>query len=264
MSLSQNYVHATVVHAATTAETSTARQTPSLWRFWQEDIMSVFARDPAARTTLDVIATYPGVHAILLHRISHRLWQRQWCFSARCLAYWTRLLTNIDIHPGAIIGRRFFIDHGAGVVIGETAIIGDDCTLYHGVTLGGTSWNTGKRHPTLGDRVMIGAGAKILGPITLNDDSRVGANSVVIADVPARQTVVGIPGRIVQEHRNLELTSNHIDLNHHLIPDPVGKAISCLMERIQQLEEHAGKNNAGVCFECEDSHVCDPVASTRY
>lgn len=263
MSLSQHYVHATIAHAATTAETSAARQAPSLWRFWQEDISSVFARDPAARTTLDVIVTYPGVHAILLHRISHRLWQRKWCFSARCLAYWTRLFTNIDIHPGAVIGMRFFIDHGAGVVIGETAVIGDDCTLYHGVTLGGTSWNTGKRHPTLGNRVMIGAGAKILGPITLHDDSRVGANSVVIADVPSRQTVVGIPGRIVQEHRNPPLSPNHIDLNHHLIPDPVGKAILCLMERIQQLEESAGKNNAAVCLECEGSHVCDPITRTH-
>ncbi|WP_455210769.1 serine O-acetyltransferase, partial [Kaarinaea lacus] len=160
----------------------------------KEDINSVFERDPAARNKFEVLTTYPGVHAIILHRISHRLWIAGWRYTARLISFATRVWSNIDIHPGATIGRRFFIDHGAGVVIGETAEIGDDVTLYHGVTLGGTSWNKGKRHPTLQSGVMVGAGAKILGPIVIGTQARVGANSVVVKDVPNGQTVVGIPG----------------------------------------------------------------------
>lgn len=254
-----NYMITTLDTTESTHAEKTVAKPIGLWRQWREDIASVFERDPAARTTLEVIATYPGVHAIILHRISHRLWKRNWRFSARLLSYFTRLLTNIDIHPGATIGRRFFIDHGAGVVIGETAVIGDDCTLYHGVTLGGTSWNPGKRHPTLGNGVMVGAGAKILGPITLGDHSRVGANSVVIGDVPAKQTVVGIPGRIVQGERNIGFSPDGIDLNHHLIPDPVGKAISCLMDRIQQLETQLGNRNDNGCPSCDGINICEPV-----
>ena len=153
------------------------------------------------------------------------------------LAFLTRLWTNIDIHPGATIGRRFFIDHGAGVVIGETAEIGDDVTLYHGVTLGGTSWNKGKRHPTLGDGVLIGAGAKILGPITLGDNVRVGANSVVVKDVPANRTVVGIPGRIVQSREGAAMNPKRPDLDHNNIPDVVNQTMSEMMARIESLEK---------------------------
>jgi len=202
---------------------------------WREDLRCVFKRDPAARNWVEVLTTYPGVHAVLMHRLTHRLWLANWCYAARLTAYLVRLITNVDIHPGARVGARLFIDHGAGVVIGETAVIGDDVTLYHGVTLGGTSWNRGKRHPTLGDRVLVGAGAKILGPITIASDARVGANSVVVQDVPAGGTVVGIPGRIVSD-KPVSSGESGINLNHHLIPDPVGRAIGCLLERIDKLE----------------------------
>jgi len=164
----------------------------------REDIRCVFDRDPAARTTLEVLTTYAGVHALLLHRVSHALWNANLKWLARFLAALTRWFTGVEIHPGAKIGRRFFIDHGMGVVIGETAEIGDDCTLYHGVTLGGTTWQAGKRHPTLGNNVVVGAGAKVLGPITIGAGGRVGSNAVVVKDVPPGATVVGIPGRIVR------------------------------------------------------------------
>lgn len=164
----------------------------------REDIACVFERDPAARNRWEVLTCYPGVHALLMHRLTHRLWRWGLRWLARFLAHLTRLFTGIEIHPGATIGRRVFIDHGMGVVIGETAVIGDDCTLYHGVTLGGTSWNKGKRHPTLGRGVVIGAGAKVLGPITLGDGAKVGSNAVVVRDVPAGATAVGIPARIIE------------------------------------------------------------------
>ncbi|MDH3716336.1 MAG: serine O-acetyltransferase, partial [Gammaproteobacteria bacterium] len=143
----------------------------------REDIRVVFERDPAARSTWEVVTCYPGFHALLFHRISHRLWRSGLSWLARWLSHFSRWFTGIEIHPGATIGRRFFIDHGMGVVIGETSVIGDDCTLYHGVTLGGTSWKKGKRHPTLGDEVVIGAGAKVLGPISLGDGARIGSNA---------------------------------------------------------------------------------------
>jgi serine O-acetyltransferase len=206
------------------------------FRQMREDIACVFERDPAARTTFEVITTYPGVHAIISHRISHKLWINNWKYFARLFAFLSRVFTNIDIHPGATIGRRFFIDHGIGVVIGETAIVGDDVTLYHGVTLGGTSWKKGRRHPCLGNGVLVGAGAKILGPITLGDNVRVGANSVVIKDAPAESTVIGIPGKVVQTRKDSEHLAHGIDLNHHLIPDPVGRAMACMLERISLLE----------------------------
>lgn len=161
----------------------------------KEDIQAVFARDPAARNTLEVLTTYPGIHALIMHRVAHELWQKECKGAARLLSSFSRFSTGIEIHPGAKIGKRFFIDHGMGVVIGETAEIGDDCTLYHGVTLGGTSWKAGKRHPTLEDGVVIGAGAKVLGPITLHRNARVGSNAVVIRDVPEDTTVIGIPAR---------------------------------------------------------------------
>ncbi|WP_226685743.1 serine O-acetyltransferase [Stutzerimonas stutzeri] len=207
----------------------------SLYRECRDDVRCVFQRDPAARSTLEVLTTYPGVHAIMLYRLAHRLWRRQWRYLARLLSFAGRLLSNVDIHPGARIGARFFIDHGAGVVIGETAEIGDDVTLYHGVTLGGTSWRKGKRHPTLGDGVLVGAGAKILGPISIGRNARVGANSVVVQDVPDGCTVVGIPGKVVRLREAGRPNAHGIDLDHHLIPDPVGKAIACLLERLDSL-----------------------------
>ena len=165
----------------------------------KEDIAIVFERDPAARTHWEILTTYPGVHALLMHRVAHCLWQKRFFWLARFSSHMARWLTGIEIHPGASIGHRVFIDHGMGVVIGETAIIGDDCTLYHGVTLGGTSWNKGKRHPTLENGVVIGAGAKILGPITLGAGAKVGSNAVVVKDVPANATAIGIPARILED-----------------------------------------------------------------
>lgn len=186
----------------------------------KEDIACVFERDPAARNTFEVLTTYPGVHAVLIHRINHRLWNAQWKWLARFLSTITRWLTGIEIHPGATIGRRFFIDHGMGVVIGETACIGDDCTLYHGVTLGGTSWQKGKRHPTLANDVVVGAGAKILGPITIGNGARIGSNAVVIKSVPEGATVVGIPGRIVGMDSHYK--ENHKQMTHKKIHDAYG------------------------------------------
>ncbi|MBS97183.1 MAG: serine O-acetyltransferase [Oceanospirillaceae bacterium] len=220
---------------ATIATDKQAGKPNGLLAAWREDVRCVFQRDPAARNWIEVLTTYPGVHAVLMHRLAHKLWRANWRFAARLIAYLMRLVTNVDIHPGAKIGARLFIDHGAGVVIGETAIVGDDVTLYHGVTLGGTSWNKGRRHPTLGDRVLVGAGAKVLGPITIASDARVGANSVVVQDVPEGGTVVGIPGRIVSD-KPVTSGEHGINLNHHLIPDPVGRAISCLLDRIDTLE----------------------------
>lgn len=202
----------------------------------KEDLNCVFDRDPAARNRFEVMLTYPGLHAIAAHRISHSLWKHGFRFGARFLSYLTRMLTQIDIHPGATIGHRFFIDHGCGVVIGETAEIGNDVTLYHGVTLGGVSWNAGKRHPTLCDGVMVGAGAKILGPVIVGCNARIGANSVVIHDIPETMTVVGIPGRIVLPEAQRRQPQQGIDLDHHLMPDPVGRAVATLLNRIDDLE----------------------------
>ena len=237
---------------ATTAP-SLAPRSPGWWPLVREDVACVLQRDPAARSRLEVWTIYPGVQAVAAHRLAHALWSRGWRFLPRFLSYAARWLTNVDIHPGARIGERFFIDHGAGVVIGETAEIGNDVTVYHGVTLGGTSWNPGKRHPTLGSGVVVGAGAKILGPITVGDGARVAANSVVIEAVPSGATVVGIPGRVVVPSRR---TPHGFDLNHHLIPDPVGKALACALDRISQLErahaDQAGLTAAeAACGECE-------------
>ncbi len=200
------------------------------------DIACVLQRDPAARNIFEVALLYPGVHALLLYRVANSLWRRGFKFPARFLSWFARLVTNIDIHPGAAIGERLFIDHGAGVVIGETAVIENDVTLYHGVTLGGTSWTPGKRHPTIESGALVGAGAKILGPITVGARARIGANSVVIEDVAPEMTVVGIPGRIVKMERRRSGPDGRIDLEHHLIPDPVGDAISVLIDRIDFLE----------------------------
>ncbi len=226
---------------------------------WREDVSCVFERDPAARNTVEILLTYPGVHALLVHRLCHALWLSGWRIAARMLAFFSRTVSNVDIHPGATIGRRLFIDHGAGVVIGETAIIGNDVTLYHGVTLGGTTWNKVKRHPTLGNKVLVGAGAKVLGDINLGDNVRVGANSVVVKDVPPCCTVVGIPGRIIQSKGLKIQLDSGIDLDHHLVPDPVGKAISCLIERIDQLEaaqQDLAEATTENCQQCEADDVC--------
>jgi serine O-acetyltransferase len=243
----------------------------TLWSLLKQDVQCVFERDPAARTRLEVLITYPGVHAIVIYRVAHRLWHRQWRFSARFLSYIARIWTSIDIHPGARIGRRFFIDHGSGVVIGETAELGNDVTLYHGVTLGGTSWSNGKRHPTLGHGVVVGAGAKILGPITLGSHAKVGANSVVIRDVPEQRTVVGIPAKIVQVDKVANLNPYGVDLNHHLIPDPVAGAINCLLDRIRLLEQAVGSHGClpggtqpeDECDDCEAVDVCEPAPAMR-
>jgi serine O-acetyltransferase len=170
-----------------------------MFKHIKEDISIVFERDPAARTHWEILTTYPGVHALLMHRLSHWLWKKRMFWPARFNSHIGRWLTGIEIHPGATIGRRMFIDHGMGVVIGETAVVGDDCTVYHGVTLGGTSWNKGKRHPTLENGVVIGAGAKVLGPITIGAGAKIGSNAVVVKDVPMNATAVGIPARILEE-----------------------------------------------------------------
>src|SRR5918996_2339816 len=166
----------------------------------KEEVEVVFERDPAARNTWEVVTCYPGFHAMLVHRLSHRVWYGGFKWLARFVSHLGRWITGIEIHPGARIGRRFFIDHGMGVVIGETSEIGDDCTLYHGVTLGGTSWNKGKRHPTLGKGVVVGAGAKILGPIEVGDGAKIGSNAVVVKAVPPGATAIGIPARVVESH----------------------------------------------------------------
>ena len=213
----------------------------------KEDIRCVFDRDPAARNAFEVATTYPGVHAVLFHRLSHRLWNAGLRWLARMLSTIARWLTGIEIHPGARIGRRFFIDHGMGVVIGETAIIGDDCTLYHGVTLGGTSWQKGKRHPTLGNDVVVGAGAKVLGPIEIGDGARIGSNAVVVKPVPPGTTVIGVPGRLVdptkgkgdqaRRHRMAEKMGFDAYGVTQDAPDPVAHAINCMLDHIHVMDQ---------------------------
>lgn len=201
----------------------------------RRDIQSALERDPAARTAFEILLLYPGLHAVWFHRLAHWLWRRNAKLLARWLSQLARGLTGIEIHPGATIGPGLFIDHGMGVVIGETAEIGSDVTLYHGVTLGGTSLSKGKRHPTIGDRVTIGAGAKILGNITIGSDSRIGANAVVVKSVPENSVVVGVPGQIVrrsQPHRPTDAP----DLNHASLPDVFGAALKELLQRMDELE----------------------------
>ncbi len=202
----------------------------------REDIACVFERDPAARSVLEVLVCYPGFHALTLHRFSHWLWGHRLRFLARFSSHFTRWLTGIEIHPGATIGRRVFIDHGMGVVIGETAVICDDCTLYHGVTLGGTSWNKGKRHPTLERGVVIGAGAKVLGPLTVGEGAKVGSNAVVVRDVPPGATAVGIPARIVEAGRDelREAKAEKLGFSAYAVTgkedDPLSRAIHGLLD----------------------------------
>ena len=214
----------------------------------REDIRVVFDRDPAARSTFEVLTCYPGLHALVWHRaVVNRLWRGGFRWLARWLAHWGRWLTGIEIHPGATIGRRVFIDHGMGVVIGETAEIGDDSTLYHGVTLGGTSWNKGKRHPTLGRSVVIGAGAKILGPILVGDGAKVGSNAVVVRDVPAGSTAVGIPARIATaaDQARREQQAAQIGFSQYAISadmnDPVIQAIHKLLDHAAETEDRMNR-----------------------
>jgi serine O-acetyltransferase len=197
----------------------------------KQDIKVIFDRDPAARSILEIILCYPGFHALFFHRLAHWLWNKKLFLLGRLVSHVGRFLTGIEIHPGAKIGKGLFIDHGMGVVIGETAEIGDNVTLYHGVTLGGTSWQKGKRHPTIEDNVVVGAGAKILGPFKVGKNSIIGAGSVVVKEVPPNSTVVGIPGRVM--HREGETGGVYQQLQ----ADPEAKAISCLFEQIRKLEE---------------------------
>ena len=207
----------------------------------REDIRCVFERDPAARSVWEVLTCYPGFHALQLHRFSHLLWRARLRWLARLASHITRFLTGIEIHPGATIGRRVFIDHGMGVVIGETAEIGDDCTLYHGVTLGGVSWNQGKRHPTLGKGVVVGAGAKILGPFLVGDGAKVGSNSVVVKPVPAGATVVGIPARVVEATADAARLAFDAYAVSADLDDPMAKVLLALGSKTEglggQLEE---------------------------
>ena len=222
----------------------------------REDIACVFERDPAARSAWEVLTCYPGLHALQCHRLTHALWKHQWRWLARWISHWARWMTGIEIHPGATIGRRVFIDHGMGVVIGETAEISDECTLYHGVTLGGTSWNKGKRHPTLERGVVIGAGAKVLGPITIGEGAKIGSNAVVVRNVPAGATAVGIPARILEDARDQarEAKAEKMGFSAYAVSrtedDPVSRAIHGLLdhavdtdhriERLLKLLERAG------------------------
>lgn len=202
----------------------------------RDDIYSVFDRDPAARSVLEIIFCYPGLHAVWFYRIAHWFWKHNCFFIGRFISHLGRFFTGVEIHPGARIGNKFFIDHGMGVVIGETAEIGDNVTLYHGVTLGGVTWDKVKRHPTLDDNVVIGSGAKILGPFTVGKGAKVGSNSVVVKEVPPSATVVGIPGRVVMQEEKQE-ESVRPDLEHGKLPDPEAKAIACLFDQIRALEK---------------------------
>lgn len=227
----------------------------------QEDIQAVFDRDPAARSAVEILLTYPGIHAVLMHRAAHQLWQHRMKGPARGLSMLNRLLTGIEIHPAAKIGRRLFIDHGMGVVIGETAEIGDDVTLYHGVTLGGTTWQKGKRHPTLEDGVVVGAGAKVLGPFTVGRNAKIGSNAVVTRAVPSEVTVVGNPARFIEKDTDKVVTSeqrsqildyaNSIGFQPYAaapdLPDPVADAFRVLLNHMQSTDKRIDKMCESVC-----------------
>lgn len=207
-----------------------------IFKTMKEDIQTVFAKDPAARSVLEIIFCYPGLHALWLHRIVHFLWKHGLLFIARLISHVNRFITGIEIHPGAKIGRRFFIDHGAGIVIGETTEIGNDVLMYQGAVLGGTTLGKRKRHPTIGNSVVIGANATVLGAVTVGDGAKIGAGSVVIKSVPAGTTVVGIPGRVVEEGRR-----PIVDLEHDKLPDPVSEAIKLVLKRQDEIEERLNR-----------------------
>ncbi len=224
----------------------------------KEDIKVVFDRDPAAKSAIEIFTCYSGFHAVVFHRVTHVLWVNGFYWPARFLSQIARFFTGIEIHPGAEIGKRFFIDHGMGVVIGETSKIGDDCTIYHGVTLGGTTWKKGKRHPSLGKNVIVGAGAKILGPISVGDGAKVGSNAVVVRDIPEGATAVGIPARILDEEKkqNREQMAENMGFSAYAIggdvDDPMVKAVHGLIdnaakheEKIQAIMKSLEKSDAG-------------------
>ena len=242
-----------------------------MFRRLQEDIRSVFERDPAARNSWEVLTCYPGLHAIVLYRFAHRLWRCRLYWLGRLVSHLARFLTGIEIHPGASIGRRFFIDHGMGVVIGETAAIGDDVTLYHGVTLGGTSWNKGKRHPTLEDGVVIGAGAMVLGPITVGANAKIGSNAVVVKSVPSGVTAVGNPARIIdgEEAQRREQKAGQMGFSAYALSanqdDPLAKAIHGLLDhavetdrRVEALIKRIESTGASVEDELATADKFDP------
>ncbi len=210
----------------------------SIFSTIRDDINSIFERDPAARSIMEIFFCYPGFHAMRFFRISHWFWARKMFFTGRFISQMGRFFTGIEIHPGTTIGRRFFIDHGMGVVIGETAEIGDNVTLYHGVTLGGTTWKKVKRHPTIGNNVVVGTGAKILGPVKIGDNTRIGANSVVVSEIPSNSIVVGIPGKVVFRVEG----EKRIQMDSEFMPDPQARAITALLERVKDLEEKADEN----------------------
>ena len=213
----------------------------------KEDIKVVFERDPAARTAIETLTACPGLHAILLHRMNHWLWKKKFYLLARISAHMARFLTGIEIHPGAIIGQRFFIDHGMGIVIGETSEIGDNCSIYHGVTLGGTTWQKGKRHPTLENDVVIGAGAKVLGPITIGEGSRIGCNAVVVNDTPACSTVVGVPGHVVIKRDDKDKSAQREAMAKKIgftayaeskdMPDPIQNALDAVLDHMHKTDQ---------------------------
>ncbi|KXW55289.1 serine O-acetyltransferase [Ferrovum sp. PN-J185] len=213
----------------------------AIWSRVCEQIDIVFDRDPAVRSRWEVVSLYPGFHAILLHWLAHWLWGKQWFWLARFISQLSRGITGIEIHPGAKVGRRVFIDHGMGVVVGETAEIGDDCTLYQGVTLGGTSWQKGKRHPTLMPGVIVGAGAKIIGPIVIGEGAKVGSNAVVVKEVPQGATVIGIPGRVVEEDLSQKIKKEAMQFSAYgptdNDKDPLVVLVNQLMEQCRELEE---------------------------
>ncbi len=215
----------------------------------RRDIRAVMERDPAAKSVLEVLLCYPGFHAVLMHRLAHAFYRRRWYLLARLISHISRFLTGIEIHPGAKIGEGLFIDHGSGVVIGETAEIGDNVTIYQGVTLGGTGKEKGKRHPTIGNNVVISAGAKILGSFTVGDNSKIGAGSVVLKPVPPNSTVVGVPGRVVaRDGRKVEEpAAPEIDLRHDLLPDPVAEALNCLKQKVEALEKKVRELEERTC-----------------
>jgi len=236
-----------------------------------EDIACIRERDPAARSNWEVLTCYPGLHALVMHRWAHACWRADFKWLGRFISHLARMLTGIEIHPGAHIGRRFFIDHGMGVVIGETAVIGDDCTLYHGVTLGGTSWNKGKRHPTLGNGVVVGAGAKVLGPIDIGEGARIGSNSVVVKPVPAGVTVVGIPAHIIdssakQQQAQRDSMAQKIGFDAYGttgdMPDPIANAINLMLDHIHTMDTQLDRmrqalNDAGI--PCPTDTAANPL-----
>ena len=219
----------------------------------KDDLKAVFDRDPAVRSVFEIFLCYPGFHAMLFYRLSHSLWTRKLYLLGRFTSHLGRFFTGVEIHPGAKIGRGFFIDHGMGVVIGETAEIGENCTLYHQVTLGGTSWAKEKRHPTLGNNVVVGSGAKILGPFTVGDNAKIGSNSVVVKEVEPNATVVGVPGRMVASGEK----PSGVDLQHGNLPDPVAKMVGCMMDQIHNLEKRVSE------LTVEQQRLVDELDSQR-